>query len=64
MMQERVWNLVSAVALVVGAAAWLWFLVRFYDELVSGTDTPREDEPSSTHPRAERPPYLRPGNAR
>jgi hypothetical protein len=33
MTQERVWNFVSAVALVVVAAAWLWFLFA-YAELV------------------------------
>src|SRR5437660_1209868 len=31
MTQERRWNFVSAVALVVVAAAWLWFLFAYAD---------------------------------
>ena len=31
MIQERRWNFVSAVALVVVAAAWLWFLFAYAD---------------------------------
>jgi hypothetical protein len=31
MTQERIWNLVSSVALVVVAAAWLWFLFAYAD---------------------------------
>jgi hypothetical protein len=37
MTQERLWNFVSAVALVVVAAAWLWFLFA-YASLFSKTE--------------------------
>jgi len=33
MTQERLWNFVSAVALIVVAAVWLWFLFA-YAELI------------------------------